>query len=598
MKKLEEIEKLAWRLIERDTTRNRDFEDYERMYHNDWDLPPELAVKQWIFSVLNTEPANKINAATRVIARLEPSIKVHPLYSNEESKNWANRLEKVLEWNVMMASKRKPTAVWWDLTVSSLLYNMIAARVIDLDYQIKKYKMFGGDTKRMESARKRGRFVVNVVNPKDVHVVMSDIMEEGVLHIQRKPVINVVNEYGEYLCKDLMKKTAEIDRYQYTVCVYDYMDYEMRTVWVADSDYGGGIKSVLIEPTENEYPFMPWVVNGGASTIEDEEEHKYRPLLYTILKAGQWDLANIADSIITSRAIALSGTPVLKEEGNVQGMQTEIDYDDPLQMAKVPAGNTLNVLTPPMLDAKMLEVRETLRQKMAGTIPDVLVTLQPMQGEPYATFATRMGSAVGALGMYIRSVENGLADICLRMTQWAHYTKSALMSFGRTRYDSGMQYVVNWDELEPESVYIEVTMRPDTPIDKIGNINAAAIAINSLGMSKETALEEIGIEDPQEELRRRMLEQLIEHEVNMRLERERQMMAQELQQTAQMQSQQAIPQPGSQQQMEQLNGIRSLTGAQGIPGIEGQGFNPFMGGMPPNMVMPEATPEFQRGGEQ
>jgi len=592
MKSIEQLNDLAMVLVERDLRRNRDFEDYERMYHNDWQLPDELAMKQWIFSVLNTEPANKINAAVRAIARLEPSIKVQPMYDNEDSKEWANRLENVLGWNLAISSKRKSTTIWWDYALSALLYNAVAAQVIDLDYQIKQYKMFGNDTSRLEAARNKGRFMINVINPKYIHPVISDVMEEGVMMITKKNLASVYYEFGPTLAKNLkqyMDSNEAFDRMKY-VYLYDYMDYQQRAVWISDADIGGGIREVIIEPQKNEYPFMPWVVYGGSSAIETEEEHKYRPLLYTVLKAGQWQLANITDSIITSRAVALSGTPVLKEEGSMPGTSTEIDYDDPLQMAKVTPGNQLSVLTPPPIDAKMLEVREYLRSKMAGAVPDVLVTLEPQSGEPYAGFALRMSTAIASLGQYIKMTELALESTLQKMICWSYYTDTPLLSFGRKRDDYGRQYMVEPAELDPNMIYIEVTMRPDTPTDKIGNINAAAIAVNTLGMSQETALSEIGIENPQAEMKRRMFEKMLEFELNLRLELEKQTALLKLgqqQQAAQAQEQQVS-------QAAELQNIRGAMLPQGIPNVEGQGFNPAMGGMPSSMVAPYNTREYQQ----
>ncbi len=623
MKSENEIIAIANELINRDRQRNLDFEAYHKMYHSEWTMPPELAEKEWILKIVNTEPASKINAATRAMARLEPKISVTPLYENESSKEWANRLEYILKWNLNMANRRRSATIWWDYAFSAVMYDMISAQVVDLDYMIKEYNIFGGDTSRLTAARKKGRFLVNVYNPKNVHAVNSDIMEEGVLLVQEKKVIDVINEFGKELTKDLQKLVSSEQELYGTVVLYDYWDYDQRFVWAQPGSFSGMASNriTIIPPTKPKYPFSSWVIAAGSTSIEEKEELKYKPLLFTILKATQWELSNIVDSMITSKSIATAGVPILKEEGT-SGRSADINYDDPMTPVQVPAGDQLNVMTPPPLDVRMLELRQEIAAKMSTSLPEVLTTLEPAQSEPYASYALRLTTAIGALAPWIKITENALADTCLAMVNWAHYTKEGLYAYGNARDNAGKQYYIAWNEIDPEQVYIDVSMTTDAPTDRIGNINAAAIAVNSLGMSQETALEQIGIFNPQQEMRRRFFEKLMNHVIELRLkkhetremakvqleiEQQRMEMQSELQNQSQYpnineQEPQYMPPESVSYDIGSATGneaierqnLLSMQNPQGIPGIEGQGFNPAAGGVPPALVMPGATREYQQ----
>jgi hypothetical protein len=141
--------------------------------------------------------------------------------------------------------------------------------------------------------------------------------------------------------------------------LYDYSDYEGRCVWVvphdgdgraaAEPDATGDPKYTILAPTENKFPFLPWVARVGGSTLERDEEHKRHPLLYSVYTAGQYHNLNITETLIQSTAISLAGMSRTKEEGG-NPQETLVDYDDPSMPAKVPPGNTLNVLIPPPID--------------------------------------------------------------------------------------------------------------------------------------------------------------------------------------------------------------------------------------------------------
>jgi hypothetical protein len=590
---IEELDKLSTSLCKRDAERNDDFEMYDNMDHNYWKLPDSLEEKQWIFSILSTEPADKLNAATRIMARLEPKLKLLPLYNNPNSRDKANDIETTLLWNLWSASRRRPVTVWWDYMRSSLLYHMVAAQVVDIDYQITQNKMFEADTTRLEAAKQYGRFMINIHNPRNVHPRYSNVMAEGVLLEHTKTAFEVYKEFGPVLASGLKGLAEDLEKINYVV-VRDWTDYKQRAIWCYQKD-GAPDKDriVILEPTENQLPFMNWVVRAGGSTLEDDEREKYRPLLYTVLRAGQWDIANVVESLITSKAIAKSGAPDIAEEGMNPVITTEINYDSPVEKIDVSSGNTLRPINLNPIDMALLEQRNYVKEKMNSTLPVVLTTLQPESGEAYASFSLRFASALGVLAPFTKLAEDATAETAEKMLLWSYHTKNSLSAFGRGKSDYGKQYTVPWDEIEPEQIYITCEYRPDTPTDKIGKINAGQMAVVGLGASKEWALEEIGVENPNMILEQRMYEQLVENKLAIIMQKEQAMAQLEIQQMqAEIQQGMQQAQADAQMQMQQLQGMGN---PQGIPGAEGQEFNPAMGGMIPQEMMPEATYEGQTG---
>jgi hypothetical protein len=105
-------------------------------------------------------------------------------------------------------------------------------------------------------------------------------------------------------------------------------------------------------------------------------------------------------------------------------------------------------------------------------------------------------TAIGALKPYKELSEKAMAETFNLMLEWARFTQEDLVAYGYEKSDLGEMYVVPWDEI-PVNACIEVEMKPDTPTDMQSKANTAIMLINSGLMDKETALEELGVEDPQ-----------------------------------------------------------------------------------------------------
>ena len=559
------------RMIKEDERRNKAFQTYQEMFHSDWALPTGIAEIQWIHKVVNTGPHDAIAAAVRVIAGGKVRPRITPLMADVANRERANEIERILSYNLLRANDRRPATVQADMMQSACTYATIAAQVVDVGWQLEQTKKLGGNTRRWEAAKRYGRFMVNTFNPRDVHVRYSNYMPEAVLLYQMRSAQSIKDEWG--IKGEQITKLIEANQ---ALLYYDYMDYDIRAVWAEPQ---GGAKDAdrikIISPTPHEMPFLPWVALMGGSTLESDPEHAYHSLLYSVYQSGQWVTQNVVDTLRVSEAIANFAKPRLSQEGPNENV-AKIDAGDPSRIAMVPAGSTLKELPANMLDPALSIISETLGGRMQqSTVSSILQGAETAPGEAFAALNLRVLTAIGALRPYTQLAQQGLSEVFALMLQWTEFTGESLTAFGTGKQDAGKMYVLEADEIDLPSLSVEVELAPDVPTDRTQKANTA-IMLNNAGMySKESGMEDIGVEDPQAEMEKIMLEQMIEAMFGMHIQSMQQEQEQQAYQFQQAQAQMA-------QQAEMMAGAGQMT-------------NTGMGGMPPAQINPEMTREQMMG---
>ncbi|MFA5379505.1 MAG: hypothetical protein WC455_27355 [Dehalococcoidia bacterium] len=568
---LEKYRKLAERMIQADRDRNLAFQGYEDMYHCKASFPNELNALPWFRKVVSTDPHDAIEGGTRIMTSTEPRITVMPLADDIDNKEEANKRERILGWHLKNSNRRRSNKVEADIMRSALMYSAVAANVIDLDWQVKNVGAMGGNDKRWKAMRRLGRFQINTYNPKDVHVQRSGQMVERVLLCQKRSAQEIVDTYGTV--PEGVKKLAEEDA---AVVFYDYWDLDVHCTWCEPGNtYGrsGSEGFVILPATPHDMPFIPWVALMGGSTLEDKEEHKYHPMLYSVYQAHDWDTQNIVKSLYVSEVIRNAGTPPYVESGPSEET-TEVDAAGEMMVAKVPPANQLQALPRPTIDTSLLALDDRLTSKTEkSTMSRVLLGGDLPSGTAFETLNLMTQTALGALKPSKTLSEQALAEILTLMLLWAHYTGEGLEAYGTDkRNDIGAVYKVEADEIDPESLYIEVELNSDEPTDRQQRANTA-VQLMQIGYPKEYALQDMGVADPLKAIEQSYYERLLDHEINLKMQQDMaamQMQMQQVQQAAQMQMQQ-------QQQAQMM--AEQQRQAQGIPG--GEGFNPAMGGQSP-----------------
>ena len=177
------------------------------------------------------------------------------------------------------------------------------------------------------------------------------------------------------------------------------------------------------------------------------------------------------------------------------------------------------------------------------------------------------------------------------MLLWTHFTGGDIRVFG----DEVEEWAIDSQEIIPSRIQIRVEITPDVPADRVQRITAATNMSERLEYPRRRILEFLGENDPEgaiEEYRQEALEradfegwlEAVRADTSGQLQQFVMQMAQGLHQ--QMMEQQAAASPTERGEM---GNARNLEGGQGIQGVEGQGYNPAMGGQPPVTASPAGT---------
>lgn len=599
------IHDITYKLMYDLGNRNIAFDTYMSMYKSGWDLPREIRGLPWVQKVINSDPYDAIQTGMRILATIPMSIRYQPLLQGELNRQRAEVIEKVLKWQFRNANRRRSRTVEAELAKMALLYELCAAKVQDVDWEIERRKSIGADTKRLKMKRGLGRFKIQPYDSRSIFPLWSNDMLEGVLVVQHRRAIDVVKEWGQRASQyeDLVKYSLNAYGRDW-VTYYEWQDFDNSMVWVRPGQEWlypttpAEMEHWVLDEGRQPLPFLPWAVLGG-SELENDAVHRHQPLLYPVYATGAWDIKNIVQTLGVSEVIAHTGAPRYVEEGPNQ-QQAQIDYGEPERIAKMPAGNTLKPVPPPQLDAALANVEAMLSSQIdKSTVARILQGGDLPAGTAFATLNLATQTAVGVLSPFKDLTQKTLAQIATVMLQWVAHTKKDIMGYATDRDNVGQQLSIEASEISMEHIYIDVELHPDTATDKQQKVNTAAIAVAQLDMSIETALDEIGIEDPRAEMRKRMFEKMAQHELDLQFQKEIlemqtavQMQAEQASMAMQMEMQMAMQQSQQQQQAPQQPPMMSAgqmpEGGGGNPfgGPEGQGFNPAVGGASPAGAAP------------
>jgi hypothetical protein len=571
----------AFQMVQDDKSRDLMFQKVDQIIRCEWELPRPLDKLDHVRKVVVTDGLDAVMAGTRTLSSLEPGISLQVIGEDQAAKDRANRIEKSLRWHLMNASKRRRASIVRDVVMSSLKYDEVCAQVLFLPDQIKQMKGLEKDVKRLKVAERFGPYSVILHNPRLVHTRYSNLMPEAVLLAAVYRIDEVIDMWG-VKAKELVAKKAD-DAHKY-VTLYDYIDLNERAVWAFPSNdavfanANEGKAVMILEPQEHDLPFLPWACRVGGTTLEASSQHQRIPILYSVVQSGQYDTQNAMETILVSEAIAYGAAPRLHIQGpNPDAV--EVDYGDVNKPIETNQFTNVTQLAPPQIDAGLLTLSERISQAMGkSTVSRILQGGEIPAGTAYATLNLATLTAIGALKPYKELAELAVADILTLMMLWVDHSGETVKAYGGKE---GKAYEITPEDVQPESLYITVELKPDVPSDRQQRINGASMAVERLGMSKEEALEEIGITDPQGSMRKAMFEKFFDYQLQRFITQDQMQM--------QIMAQQAM-QPQGQAPQQPAPGTPP-----GFPGVGGQGVNPEQGGAPPAEFVPGGTREAQTG---
>jgi hypothetical protein len=590
-------------MIEADKDRNLMNDGMDNMFKIKYNLPPSMSALDWVRLVLSTDPHDQIRGGTRVLSTLDETLRINSYSDSVEVRDMANRLEKALKSNMKNACRRRSVNVISDLVMSGLLYDEICLQVLYLPWQ---RKIKGINANRQKAMERFGPYVVIPHKPSNVHTQYSNYMMESVLSVTTMNTEEVVQFWGDNAKKLKGEKAPE------TVVLYDYWDYDQRSVWCIDAQTNetDGTPIVIVEE-EMDLPFIPWVSRRGGTTLQGEAEHQRLPLMYAAYQSKSWETQNIAQTLAFSEGISRAAAPRWKKSG--PGAENiEIDYSDPSSSVVVGPGQDAQPMQPPQLDQGMMEIANAMRQNINRSgISEILLGAGSLSNVAFSSINMTTQSAMGVLKPYKSLAEESLADAYTLFILWAKHNSDDIKGIGMEKDKNGKLYSVKASEIKPEDIVVEVTLNPDVPVDRQQKINGAVMMKERLGLDEANALEYTGETDPESIKRRKTYDILYDTHVQQYVKKQ---MAQvdlefevaktaaimQLQQGMQQQMQQQpgmTPQPGQQPPMVTPQPQSASPGTPpGMPDqSSGMGNNPAAGGNPPIMNEPGMTRESQTG---
>jgi hypothetical protein len=625
LKTIEQVTQLAYKLMVENTPRNIAMDAYMQMYKSGWELPHEVRMLPWIQKVINSDPFDAVQTGIRIIATLPPSIRFQPLAPGPANRKAAGVIEKVAKWQLKSANRRRSRTVEHELSKMALLFDMCAVKVVDLEEEIKQKQIINASTRREEQALAKGRFMIIPYDSRDVHPIWSNIGLEGVLVVQHRRAHEILDEFGDKASQHPeLVKLAMTAHDRDWVTYYDYIDYDTRAIWVDEGRTFTTPRTAqaarwIIDHGKNPIGFINWSIKGG-SELETDPMHRFQPLLYPIYATGAWDIKNIIMTLGVSEVVAHTGSPRFVEEGPNQQV-ADIDYRSPERIAKMPPGNILKALQPPGVDQALQNVEAMLSAQMdKATVSAILQGGDLPAGVAFASLSLITQTAIGVLTPAKDLTQKTLAGMFEVMLEWVIFSKKPIYGFDTQGKEDGTELAINPDELDAASIYIDVLLHPDSPTDKAQKVNTAGVMVQQLGLSQESALEEVGFEDPSEEIKKGIFERFVMHEVDMQLERERlqlqnameaERMAMQFEmETARMQQQQQLQEEQLAQQQEaaaaQAGGGQEGIFTAGVPGegeqipgqepTEGAPNIPFAVGAPAENAEGAGNPALTGGG--
>lgn len=504
MKSLDFYQNTAEEMARLDQEKDQMMAAMEAMWQGRWHLPEEIAGLRWIHKVVSTDPHDALRAGMRALSSTAP--RIHAMLAGAGAEETGDQIERALGWFFQQANRRRQASVLRDIVLSALMYDEVVAQVVYLPHQIRAVQAAGGDTRWLQAARRYGQFAILARNPRQVHVRYSDWMPEAVLLRRVMPAQEVAAFWGQQAGPLAAALDADTEGHLRYATVYDYTDLEMRVVWAylheaqaalaPAAELDGGAPAYEIVRAAHGLGFLPWVAKVGGTTLAQDPAHQRIPLLYSVYQAGQWETQNILETLLTSEVIAYAAAPRLKVEGPTDGV--EVDYGEPGRMAYVPPGHDLSTLPAPGLDESLGVIADRVQRRIdKSTVPRVLQTADFPAGTAFATLNLATQSGLKSLTPYQELAEQALAEICMQMLLWIAHEGEAVTATVRGRGRSPVQVALDPQQVELESLTLEVELSADIPQDKAQRIEAAALAVRELGYSRARALAYIGESDPE-----------------------------------------------------------------------------------------------------
>lgn len=609
------------------------FEYIDKMVRPEWDLPADfVAVVKDVMAVVDTAPSDAINSGAIALSSTTPVFNVTPYMPNIAEYDRAQGLEDNITDHFKRSNKRGDGSLMLDMAESSLRYNTVCVRVDDLAHILPKNKKSW--TPMQKNAWASGRFIFEAINPKVARYLYSRLGLTLVGYTEEYSVDDVINYWSLYennetdegkkiaaalnmLRMDINDKakdgSAELRTMKFLQTYV--IDYDKLCIWGDLTDASGGVVSddhYVFADQKNPYGFLPWSVRVAGSRIEKNHEYRVNPLLAPLYWSKSWDKLNLAKSVIYSEPFRRARSPRMATMTQ-SGDAPAIDYENGNDIA-LRTGESVQGLQPITLDQGGMAIVAQLEAAMNRTTGASVIGDSTKIGSdtPFATFSAMVKVALSRLDKQRQIMADTCVDLACTMLWWVDKTDVPLVAYateakqlrsGNTR-PMGMKMEVTRNDYDLNALGITAKVQPNTPTDRMEQLNMAVILSKQLNMPTSYLLEEMGYENVG------MMYELWVREFmkNAELQAKAQGLMAEATTAAQIAAQQAGMQKQQEQQAQQTQaqgggapplqeGTPPMGAGNGIAntsfGATGNspGMNPAMSGQSPMMAAPSMTRE-------
>jgi len=600
--KIKDRQTHAANMIAARATQDKMFRWMEDAARGHWEWPGDKPT--WMHTMRSTDLQDALKSASQILSTVDPRIKFQPLSSDKSVRDIANNIENNLEWHLKNASRRLKSNLVARTTYSALLYGKVAAKVVYIPWQKKLLKDMGQDVKHLEAAERYGPFTVMVRNPSHIYETFSDYGLEEVLEMKKWSIVEFKSFWGDKAAKELMAQTDDeaID----SIVTYDYVNHTDRHIWAkayaGSLDHTDASGSYELYNDKHGLNFIPWIIETVGQDFIGIDDLDCMPLLYSVYKSGLIDTQNIMLTLGVSEMMAYAEQPRNKKT-SYNPDNIVVDHSQPGGSVDLQPGENFEVIQPYGFNGGIMEVIN-LTKAMTGktTVSQMLQNPDMKADVPFSAMNLIFQLGANTLQPYKELAQDSIAEICTHMLYWVKQSKKPLVSFNGDRLSGeyGLQYVIDPDMYEFDGIYIEVELTADVPTDRMARINGATMMHQQLQYPLVKALEQCGVNNPENAIELWKQEQLESAELQIDIQN-RQAEAQMLQQMKMAQMQQ-MQQQMQQQQMQQQQMQQQQAGPAPLgrdPAM--QGFNPAAGGQPPiqgGAPIREQASGRTRGGEE
>lgn len=619
MKELKEAKQHGTELVNDNAKLHKMQRAMDDMINMDWkDKPTDPNLK----FTTSPDARNQFMGALRLLTAVDPIIKVPYDINDVSAKDYADKIEKVCKaiWYHSGRVLQKP--VHYELVSSLLRYGQFHQSITDTDDLLEVATKRGSKAskarkQRYEHLAKVTPYIFQPLDPKcgnaefDSFGLTSYFREQEMTYGEIQSQFGTIEKYKD-------KRSTD------TIMYRDYWDLDVHYAWIDNDD------EPLVAGKHN-LPCIPIVVQGAeGSSLNNDPEYQFQPLLYGVWKGQLWERHNLELTAIYSNLFAVASNAMFVHERADPDSKLEVDFGNIGGIIHLNPGDKFGALQRDVLNKDMLYGMEVIERM----IEESTLYKQVFGQSPN----TRM--AYSAISLLSQSGQLPLIAT-QRAGGWgigSGFEKMFIMMKDRKKKRTAV-YESDVLDLDPKSLkedlIIDVKLDADLPQDKLQQANIAGMLkqyglasdawirenVLNVGQSKDMTKEVIEENyinkmmdehlnsTMRDEITKQVQQEMVQQMQQQQQQQEQQMQMQQQQQAQMMQQQQAMQQPEAQppevqEQMQAEKYMRDQrfvdqnnTNRGGMPPIVGRGAIPAQRpGEMPSTPNPEA--DMLQEGEQ